>query len=69
MKKNLKLASLRVGLGLTQEELAKELEISLVHMNNIERNVKTPSLKLAIEISECLGQSVNYIWEGEIINE
>jgi putative transcriptional regulator len=58
----LKLVDCRKGLGLTQEELAKEAEISRAYLVNIEKGKHTPSLQVAQKLSMILGKSVDELF-------
>lgn len=43
--------------GLTQKALAKQLELSEAYIRDIERGLKTPSLKSFVKIANCLNVS------------
>jgi putative transcriptional regulator len=58
----LKLVDCRKELGLTQEELAKEVEISRAYLVNIEKGKYTPSLQVAQKLSMILGKSVDELF-------
>ncbi len=52
-----KIKSLRVRLGLTQEELADRCELSKGFISQVENDVTSPSIATLIDILECLGTS------------
>lgn len=56
---------LRERQGLTQEEMAGKLGISLNHVGYIERGLRTPSIDLCIEFSELFGVSLDYLMLGK----
>jgi putative transcriptional regulator len=49
-----KIAEIRKQQGYTQQGFAKELKISVDHLNRIERGRRDPSLKLAVRIAQKL---------------
>jgi putative transcriptional regulator len=51
-KKRTFLRERRNEMGLTQEKVARELDISTTYYNQIETGSRNPKLKLAIKISE-----------------
>lgn len=51
------IASIRKGLGLTQEQFAERLGISHGYVGHIETGVRSPSLRLAARIEEVSGVS------------
>ena len=51
-KKRTFLKERRKKMGLTQEQVAKELKISTTYYNQIEMGSRNPKLELAIKISE-----------------
>ena len=54
----------RKELGLTQGELAKKLDISMVYVSAIERGEKVPSLQTFIQLSVAMGLDVDYLLTG-----
>ncbi len=50
-----KIKSLRVKMGLTQEELANRSELSKGFISQLERDLTSPSIATLIDILECLG--------------
>lgn len=63
MKNNIKIE--RAIKNITQEDLAKEIEVSRQTINSIENNRYVPSTILALKISKLFGKSVNEIFELE----
>lgn len=49
--------------GMTQEELAKRLEVSRQTINAIENNKYFPSLELGLKLSEIFACSVNELFQ------
>lgn len=45
---------IRENKGISQEELAELLKISVGHLNRVERGKRSPSLKLAVRIAKTL---------------
>ena len=56
----------RNRLGLTQEELAEQLNIGPVHVYNIESRRKGCSIDLLLEIAEVLDVSTDYLLTGRL---
>lgn len=50
-----KIKSLRIKMGLTQEELANRSELSKGFISQLERDLTSPSIATLIDILECLG--------------
>lgn len=50
-----KLKSLRIKMGLTQEELADRAELSKGFISQLERDLTSPSIATLMDILECLG--------------
>lgn len=48
---------------ITQEEMAKEIDISLTHYRNIERKRSIPNVVIAIKIAKTLGERVEDLFE------
>lgn len=48
---------------ITQEELAKEIDISLTHYRNIERKRSVPNVVIAIKIARLLNERVEELFE------
>lgn len=58
------LKALRERAGLTQQELASRLKISLSAVRNWERGDKTPQLRNAVELAKLLGVDLNALCEA-----
>lgn len=54
-----KLRGLRIGLNLTQEELADRAELSKGFISQVERNLTSPSIATLTDLLECLGSSLS----------
>ncbi|QDX92023.1 helix-turn-helix domain-containing protein [Brevibacillus laterosporus] len=68
MKKLIPLENLiktRLGLNLTQGELAKRADLSRAMLSNIERGYALPSLPVAYRISKVLKKPIEYIFFNE----
>ncbi len=50
---------------ITQDDLAKMIEVSRQTINSIEKNRYVPSTVLALKLSKVFGKSVNEIFELE----
>jgi putative transcriptional regulator len=55
----------RTGKGLSQGELARELDVSRQTINSIETDRYTPSLPLAIAIARFFGVTVEEVFHAE----
>ncbi len=55
----------RLRQGLTQEELARSVEVSRQSINSIERGRYTPSLPLALRFAQVFGCSTDELFELE----
>lgn len=53
-----RICALRHNLGLTQEELARKSGVTQQFIQMIERGKRSPSLRTALKLAECLGCSV-----------
>ncbi len=51
----------RKNRGLTQEQLAEKVDISVEYMSQIERGLKTPSMQVFIKLVEVLDVSADYL--------
>ncbi len=51
--------------GMTQAELARKLNIGLVHMNSIENGRRGCSIDLILELSEIFDVSTDYLLTGQ----
>ncbi len=56
---------LRQGRGLKQHELAEALNISMAYICKLEHGNNIPSVDLCLELSDCLGVSVDYLLTGK----
>ncbi len=61
-----RLRELRLLHGMTQEELAEELHISLDHMRKMEKGRRTCSIDLLVEISVYFKVSTDYLLTGKV---
>lgn len=52
--------------GLTQEQLAEKVDISLEYISQIERGLKMPSMQVFIKLVEILDVSADYILRDSI---
>ena len=57
----------RKSLGLTQEQLAEKLNISIKHYGGVERGIAGLSIENLIELSNILGVSLDYLLKGETL--
>lgn len=55
--------ALRSGKGLTQAELAEEMDVSRQTINSIEAERYMPSLPLAIKLARFFGQTVEEVFD------
>ena len=55
----------RHNLKMTQQELAKALELTAQHISAIEQNKRAPSLNLIINLAKQLGVSTDYLLSGK----
>ena len=66
MAQNERMKLARKALGLSQEELARQIEVSRQTINMIERGDYNPTLKLCIQICHALGKTLDeLLWEEE----
>ena len=64
---NVKMKSKRVLLGLSQEDLAKQIGVSRQTIILIEKEAYNPSLKLCVAICKALNTTLDELfWEEEI---
>lgn len=52
--------------GLTQEQLAEKLDISLEYISQIERGLKIPSMQLFIKLVSVLDVSADYLLRDSV---
>ena len=55
----------RLKLSITQEELAKQVDITEGMLSQIERGVKVPSLRVSRDIAKILGCTIDELLEEE----
>lgn len=53
-----KIKELRIGKGLTQEELANRAELSKGFISQVERDLTSPSIATLVDILQCLGTNL-----------
>ena len=58
----------RIKSKLTQEELAKKVEITRPYLTEIENGKRNPTIKIAKKIADILGVTVDKIFFDEIVN-
>lgn len=61
----LKIKRLRVGLNLTQEELADRTELSKSFISQVERNLTSPSIATLVDILKALGTDLKEFFDDE----
>ena len=62
--KNLKLKAARVGMDMSQDQLAKAVGVSRQTINSIEKGDYNPTIKLCISICKVLGKTLDELfWE------
>lgn len=59
MEKHKALRRAREGLGLSQEGLARAVGVSLKTVNNVERGAVDPSLSIALDVADALGEDTS----------
>lgn len=66
MAKNLKMKSARAALDLSQEELAKKVQVTRQTISAVENGDYNPTIKLCIAICKALGKTLDELfWEEE----
>ena len=60
----LKIAKLRKEHGMTQEQLAEKLDISIKHCSSVERGLSSLSLEKLIDVSYLFDVSLDYLIKG-----
>ncbi len=63
--KNLKLKAARAALDLSQEQLAKQCNVSRQTINAIEKGDYNPTLNLCIAICKALGKTLDELFWNE----
>lgn len=61
-----KIQEARKKMGYTQESLAEKADIGVMYLGEIERGVKTPSLKLFTKLIVALEISADYVLRDEL---
>ena len=56
-----RIKEIRKKRGLTQEQLAEKLDISVEYVSQIERGLKMPSMQMFIKLVEVLNVSADYL--------
>ena len=59
-----RIRQLRIGKGLTQEQLAEKMNVTGTYIVKIEKCQRTGSVELAVEMSEYFGVSLDYLLCG-----
>ena len=59
----------RKEIGLTQEQLSEQLEISKNHLSSIERGLYVPTTQLVFRICDVLGETPDYYLIGKITED
>ena len=63
--KNLKLKAARAALDLSQEQLAKQCNVSRQTINGIEKGDYNPTINLCIAICKALGKTLDELFWNE----
>jgi len=63
------LINARKKMNMTQDQLAKAVEISRAYLSNIERGACPPSLKVAQAISGILGESTDVLFPAQNVQK
>ena len=56
----------RLGKKMTQEQLAEQADIGLYYLGEVERGVKTPSLKVFVAIADALNVSADSLLRDSV---
>lgn len=56
---------LRKSHGITQEQLAEELDVTIKHVSSVERGVSSLSLEKMIEVKQILDCTLDYLISGK----
>ena len=62
-----RIKEIRKKRGLTQEQLAEKLDISVEYVSQIERGLKMPSMQMFIKLVEVLNVSADYLLRDSIL--
>lgn len=60
-----RIKQLRIGKGLTQEQLAEKMNVTGTYIVKIENGQRTGSVELAVELAACFGVSLDYLCWAE----
>lgn len=60
-----RIKKLRTTKGLTQEQLAEKMNISIAYISKIEKSQQIGSIELAVELSEFFGVTLDYLLLGQ----
>lgn len=63
-----KIAALRKQHGMTQEQLAEKLDISIKHCSSVERGLSCLSLEKLIEVSNLFDVSLDFLLKEKQVN-
>lgn len=69
MENQTKIEKIRKRLGLTQEEMARELKITTSHYRNIEKGRNDPSVIIALKMKKVLNCEIEDIFSIEEENK
>ena len=61
-----KIRQTRMGQGITQTQLAKDIGISRPYLSDVENGNSVPTIGIAIKIAEALGSTVEHIFLNEM---
>lgn len=60
-----RISSRRKSMGITQERLAEQMDVSIQMISNLERGVKAVRIDNLVKLSRILNASTDYILTGE----
>ncbi|MGE5653051.1 MAG: helix-turn-helix transcriptional regulator [Bacillota bacterium] len=60
-----RIQTLREGMGLTQEDLARKLQVTRQTINAIENNKYNPTLELAFKLAVFFGRAIEEVFQYE----
>lgn len=61
----MRIKRLRLGKGLTQEQLAEKMNISVAYISKIEKSQQTGPIELAVELSAFFEVTLDYLLLGQ----
>ena len=61
-----RIRKIRKNRGLTQEQLAEKVDITLEYISQIERGLKIPSMQVFIKLVEALDVSADYLLRDSV---